>query len=138
MGAGTSTTGRLGTSVVLALLWTAWLLLPAYLVLAGMGELLSFFGEVPTDADRESARRSFLTAGAAAAGIPLLGAAVAACTRRTRSASVFGVAAVAGLLGAVLLVVATAPPEPRSAIPVDRGGGPCQEHSGGDNRCPGG
>jgi hypothetical protein len=78
-----------------------------------MGSLLSFFGELPTEAEQAE-------------------------VRRYGSATAFGCAAALGLIAAGVLVLGTARPEPRSAIPFHDPGGACQEYSGGDTRCPGG
>ena len=58
--------------------------------------------------------------------------------RRQGSAAAFVVAGGIALVAGALLVVGMAKQEPRSAIPSRDPGGVCQEHSGGDNRCPGG
>jgi hypothetical protein len=122
----------------LVLLWLAWLLVPAGLVVAAMGSLLTFFGELPTEAERADARRLFVLAAVAAVAVPVIGLLGSLRVRRHGSAAAFGSAAVVGLVAAAVLVVGTAPREPRSAIPSRDPGGACQEHSGGDTRCPGG
>ena len=127
-----------GTTGWLALLWVAWVLVPAGLVVAAIGSLLTFFGELPTEAEQAEARRLLVLAAVAAVAIPVVGLLVSLRTRRQASATAFGSAVAFALVGAVVLVLGTAPPEPRSAIPSREPGGACQEHSGGDNRCPGG
>jgi hypothetical protein len=127
-----------GTTAWFVLLSLAWVLVPLGLVVSAMGSLLSFFGELPTEAEQADARRLFVLAGVAAAAIPVVGLIVSLRAHRQGSATAFGSAAALGLLAAAVLVVGTARPEPRSAIPVRDPGGACQEHSGGDTRCPGG
>jgi hypothetical protein len=127
-----------GTTGWLVLLWTAWVLVPAGLVVAAMGSLLSFFGELPTEAEQADARRLFVLAGVTAAAIPVVGLIVSLRARRQASATAFGCAAALGLLAAGVLAVGTVRPVPGSAVPVHDLGGACQEHSGGDTRCPGG
>ena len=127
-----------GTTGWFVLLWTAWVLVPAGFVVAAMGTLLSFFGELPTEAEQADARRLFVLAGLAAAAIPVVGLIVSLRARRQGSATAFGCAAALGLLAAGVLVVGTTRSVPRSAVPVPDPGGACQEYSGGDTRCPGG
>ena len=127
-----------GTTGSFVLLWVAWLLVPAGLVVAAIGNLLAFFGELPTEAEQAEARRLFVLAAVAAVGIPVVGLLVSLRTRRQGSAVAFGVAAAFALVGALVLVVGGARSAPRSAVPPSDPGGTCQEHSGGDNRCPGG
>lgn len=119
--------------------WALWLVLGMLWVLTV--PLLAFraamsvpFMGVPTEAQLD--RREFLSTWAerAAIGVPLLGLAAAVLLKRRVAALV---------LGSVLLFTAggmaidstrdTARTEPTVYTP-----GGCQEHSGGDNRCPGG
>jgi hypothetical protein len=122
---------------LLVLLWTAWVVLPAGFALSALGKLLVFFGESPTEAEQADARQLFVVAAVAAVAVPLAGVLLSLRARRPGSAQAFGLAVVVGTVVALVVVVGTAPPEPRSAIPPHRPGGACQEHSGGDNRCPG-
>jgi hypothetical protein len=93
---------------------------------------------VPTDAERAAARQKFVTAAVLAMAVPLAGVVLSVRGRRSGSTTAFAVAGAVGLVLAGLVVLGTAEPEPRSAIPVRDPGGACQEHSGGDTRCPGG
>jgi len=127
-----------GTTGWFVLLWLAWVLVPAGLVAAALGSLLTFFGELPTEAEHAEARRLFVLAAVVAVAIPVVGLILSLRTRRQGSAAAFLFAGGIALVAAVLLVVGMANQQPRSAIPSRDPGGVCQEHSGGDNRCPGG
>ena len=120
------------------LLWVAWVLVPAGLAVAAFGSLLTFLGELPTEAEKAEARRLLILAALVAVAIPVVGLIMSLRARRQGSAAAFVVAGGIALIAAVLLVVGAAPERPRSAIPSRDHGGACQEHSGGDNRCPGG
>jgi hypothetical protein len=71
----------------------------------------------------------------AAIGIPAAGLVVSWWTTRQRNAVAFGVALAIGLLLAVPVLDSIPAPQPTPDAPVHH---VCQEHSGGDNRCPGG
>ena len=133
-----STSGSANTTGWFVLLWVAWVLVPLGLAGSALGNLLTFFGELPTDAEEAQARQLFLLAAAVAVAIPVVGLIMSLRAGRQGSAAAFVVAGGLSLLAAVAVVVGTAPEEPRSAIPSHQPGGACQEHSGGDNRCPGG
>ena len=120
------------------LLWLAWLLVPANLFVAAVTSVPLFTGEEPTAAEEAQANRLFLLAALVAVAIPVVGLSMSLRARRQGSAAAFVLAGGMALIAAVLLVVGMAKPEPRSAIPSRDPGGACQEHSGGDNRCPGG
>jgi hypothetical protein len=127
-----------GTTGWFVLLWLAWVLVPVGLVVSAMGSLLTFFGELPTEAEKAQATRLLVLAAVAAVAIPAIGLIMSLRAGRQGSAAAFVVAGGLSLVAAVLLVIGTARPEPGSAIPVHDPGGACQEHSGGDTRCPGG
>jgi hypothetical protein len=127
-----------GTTGWLVLLWAAWVLVPLGLVVSAMGSLLAFFGELPTEAEKAQATRLLVLAAVAAVAIPVVGLIVSLRAGRQGSAAAFVVAGGLSFVAAAVLVVGTARSEPRSAIPVHDPGGACQEHSGGDTRCPGG
>jgi len=132
-----TSTAASGTTGWFVLLWLAWVLVPAGLVAAALGSLLTFFGELPTEAEQAEARRLFVLAAVVAVAIPVVGLILSLRTRRQGSAAFMFAGGIA-FVAAVLLVVGMAKQEPRSAIPSRDPGGVCQEHSGGDNRCPGG
>jgi hypothetical protein len=120
------------------LLWLAWVLVPAVLVVQALGSLLTFFGELPTAAEQAEARRLLVIATVVGVAIPVVGLIMSLRARRQGSAAAFAVAGSLAFIAFVVVVVGTAPAAPRSAIPSRDPGGACQEHSGGDNRCPGG
>ena len=129
---------RLPTWVVvtIAALTVGWLGAAA-MALGSLTELWSLFGEAPTVADLEQAQRQVLIATVLATGCPALAWLLAVRWRRSTAQAVFGVGALASLLGGVLLYGLVAPERP--APPVRDDGPPvCQERSGGDNDCPGG
>jgi hypothetical protein len=130
----TATPRRTRVTALLALLWVAWVLVPIGLVLASIGTVLTFLGDLPTPAERAQADRLLVAAVVVAVAVPLLGVLVSVCSDRRASAAAFGVALALGLVAAVPVAEDLAP-EP--AAPQQSGGG-CQEHSGGDTRCPGG
>ncbi|MGY1740875.1 MULTISPECIES: hypothetical protein [unclassified Blastococcus] len=125
-----------GTTAFLALLWAGWVLVPVGLAVAALGNLLTFFGEQPTEAEQADARRLFVLAAGVAVAIPLVGLVASLRAQRRGSAVAFGCAlAVAGVV-ALAVAVAAARAAPDEVAPREPGG--CQEHSGGDTRCPGG
>jgi hypothetical protein len=124
---------------LLALLWGVWLLVPPVLVFDGAITAAPFFGEQPTDDERSEAAALFLVAGLLAVGVPLVGLVL---TVRARARVATGAFVVALVVGAVVLAMSipegwwrdrNAPPAQTTDPPVV-----CQEHSGGDNDCPGG
>ncbi|TFV82912.1 hypothetical protein [Blastococcus sp. CT_GayMR16] len=131
-------TAASGSTGWLVLLWVAWVLVPAGLAAGALGSLLTFFGEGPTEAERADARRLFVLAAIAGVAIPVAGLIVSLRARRQGSATAFGFAAALAFIGAVLVLIGTSPRQPGSAVPSHAPGGACQEHSGGDTRCPGG
>jgi len=127
-----------GTAGWFVLLWLGWVLVPAVLVVQALGTLLTFFGELPTAAEEAEARRLLVIAAVVGVAIPVVGLIMSLRARRQRSAAAFAVAGTIAFFAFVVVVVGTAPEEPRSAIPSRDPAGACQEHSGGDTRCPGG
>jgi hypothetical protein len=125
------------SSAALVLIWLAWVLVPPLLVFGGAMTSAPFFGEQPTAADRAESSTLYLVAAALALGLPLLGL-VLTWRTRTIAAAFFGAALVvvavpvALLLGSELRNADPSRPAPDPGPPV------CQEHSGGDTRCPGG
>jgi hypothetical protein len=134
----TTARGSARGTAAIVLLWAAWILVPLGLAGAAVASLLTFFGERPTPAEEAHAGRLLLAAALTAIVLPLLGILVSAWTDRRASAVAFSLALALGLLASVPLFQAAGPDRVPSAIPVHSGGGACQEHSGGDTRCPGG
>ncbi|GAA2987195.1 DUF6234 family protein [Actinokineospora diospyrosa] len=119
--------------LVWVLLFCTWLFGVPLLVL--QAAFTGAFTPVDTAADLAERDRLTMWAEIVAVGVPLVGVLLAAITRRRAPAVVFGIllflsVAVAGYNWAYDARHNPAPattPEPRI----------CQEHSGGDNRCPG-
>jgi hypothetical protein len=108
------------------------------LAAAAVASLMTFLGDQVTAAQERRSEHLLVAAVVVAVVVPLVGLAVALWARRRGQTTAFGVAAAIAALGAAALLTAGSQEAPRSVIPSDRGGGGCQEHSGGDNRCPGG
>lgn len=134
--AGRPAPGQRAAGVVL---WVAgfawWVAVPALLV-AAVGESLTFLGE-PVDADAAArSSRRLVAAAVVAVGLPLLGLAAAARVRSRAGAWFFVVLLVlGGALGAVVVRDAdrSGPSDPAPRAPAV-----CQERSGGRTDCPGG
>jgi hypothetical protein len=123
---------------LLPLLGAAWVVTVPALVLDAFGQSLAFFGESPTAAEMAATERLLEIAAAVAVGLPLLGLVVALALRSRSGTSAFVVLLVLGLAFALLvgwnvhLRHRNDPPPPSAPVTT------CQEHSGGDTRCPGG
>jgi hypothetical protein len=130
---------------VLGLLGAAWALGTPVLAFAAMFASAPFLGEQPTAAETAQSHRMLLGALACGILVPLVGAVLGLGSGRKLAAVVFAAALGISLLAAAAtgflsrdslrtfrdeLLPPTSTSVPR---PV-----PCQEHSGGDNRCPGG
>ena len=108
----------------------------ASLVWQGMGLLLHFFGESATPEELAESRRLLRLAAVIGPAVPLVGLLLALWVRRRGVVIYFVVLLVLGSLFAGLVGFDELGRwEP---APVDPGPRGCQEHSGGDNRCPGG
>jgi hypothetical protein len=125
-------------TAVLVLIWLAWVLAPLLLAGAAVASGISFLGEQPTAAELAQADRLFVAAALTAVCLPLAGILLSAWRDRRASAAAFAVALGVALLASVPALHAVTPGPAPSAIPTHSGGGACQEHSGGDTRCPGG
>jgi hypothetical protein len=127
-----------GRTVLLGFLWLGWVLLPPGFFVWGTLRTWSLFGQpVPPDLEQE-AFSWVLAAVALAVGLPLIGLCLTVGTGRRVSAVAFAVALVAGLLVAGLVLESHPAARPVPEVPAERTGVVCQEHSGGDTRCPGG
>ncbi|WP_116450948.1 hypothetical protein [Blastococcus litoris] len=127
---------RRTSSAALVLIWLAWLLVPPLVVFGGAIGAAPLFGEQPTAAERSQASTLYLVASALALGLPLLGVLLTWRTRKVAAACFAAAMIVVAVPVAVLLAEEFRGgfngPAPDSGPPV------CQEHSGGDTRCPGG
>ena len=137
--AGTTTDDPAGTgTAVLVLLWIGWVILPPVLLVGSLLSTWNLYGEPPSPGQEQQASVWGAAAAGLALGLPLLGIWLSARADRSGSALAFAVALTLGVLAVGLVAHLLQAPEPRSAVPVDRGPVGCQEHSGGDTRCPGG
>jgi hypothetical protein len=130
---------------VFALLVLAWGLGTPVLAYGAMIASAPFFGEQPTAEELAQTHRLLLGALACGVLVPLAGVALALWSRRKAAAIGFAAALVISLLAgtaaglvskdAARMVRDGLLPPTSTSVP---GPGGCQEHSGGDNRCPGG
>jgi hypothetical protein len=123
------------SSAALLLIWLAWVLVPPLLLFGGAMTSAPFFGEQPTPADRSQSAALYLVAAVLALGLPFVGLLLTWRTRRVAAACFGAALAVVAIPVALLLGRGDAGldgPVPDQGPPV------CQEHSGGDTRCPGG
>ena len=132
----TSTQRSRGLTAVLVLIWVTWVLAPLLLAGAAVASGITFLGDLPTPAAEARADRLFVAAALTAVCLPLAGIVLSAVRDRRASAAAFAVALGIGLLASVPVYRIVVPEPAPSAIP-SHSGGACQEHSGGDNRCPG-
>jgi hypothetical protein len=123
---------------LLPLLAAAWVVAVPVLALEAFGQSVAFFGESPTAAELAATERLLEIAAAVAVGLPLLGLVVALAIRSRGGTWTFVVLLVLGLAFALIvgwnvhLRHRNDPPAPVPRVTT------CQEHSGGDTRCPGG
>jgi hypothetical protein len=126
------------TSVpALVLIWLAWVLVPPLLVFGGAIGAAPFLGEEPTAAERSQATTLYLVASALALGLPVLGLLLTWRTRKV-AAACFGAALVVVAVPVAMLLASELRNAALGGSAPDRGPPVCQEHSGGDTRCPGG
>jgi len=127
-------------AVATPLLVLAWLIVPAYLVFGAAVAGAAWLGEQPSPAEQAQAVRLLWAAAAAAIGFPLIGFVIGMWARRPGLLWAFGVMTALGLVAAAVVLE----PQLRDAREAwqqqqySRSPVHCQEHSGGDNRCPGG
>ncbi|WP_139220408.1 hypothetical protein [Trujillonella endophytica] len=124
-------------ALLLGLLWVAWVLVPVGLLLAGLGETLTFFGEAPTAAEKARARERYAWAAVVALVLPAIGLVVSLRARRRVHAIAFGCALTVAGVVALGVTLAAGYADPDEAPQPERGV-VCQERSGGDSDCPGG
>ena len=115
-----------------------WLLLTPFLLAGSPASTWHLYGEPPSPAEEQQAFLWGLAAAGVALVLPLLGLWLSVGAGRGGSAVCFTIALTVGLALSGLVLAGDGRDEGRSAIPVDRGPVGCQEHSGGDTRCPGG
>lgn len=121
----------------IALLTLVWLGATPVVALGSVMDLWTFLGEVPTAADHSRAQQHAVIATVLAAGCPAVAWYLSARWHRRTARVVFGVGAVLGLVGGLVLYGLVSPHTPD--VPVrDEGPPVCQERSGGDTDCPGG
>jgi hypothetical protein len=121
----------------LVLIWVAWVLVPPLLVFRAAITSAAFFGEEPTAAERSQSATLYLVAAALAVGLPFVGLLLTWRSRKV-AAACFGVALLVAAIPVALLLAEAYRDADLSRPAPDPGPPVCQEHSGGDNRCPGG
>ncbi|MFC3688198.1 hypothetical protein [Aquipuribacter hungaricus] len=120
-----------------ALLWlpaVVWFVGTPLLVLHHLGQSLTFFGEQLSPQEVAAARVTLVWAAVCSAGAPVAGLALAGLARSSRALRLYGVAVVLGCMPGLFWAALV---DHRTPTPVERVT-TCQEHSGGDTRCPGG
>ncbi len=131
--------------LVLLLLGLIWFLGTPALWWSAAMTAAPFFGQTPSPAEVDASARLLVAALACGLLAPLAGLSLATATRRRGAAALFVVAlilSVAAGLATGTLSRPTARDLRDRFLPVqtadDTGLRPCQEHSGGTTRCPGG
>ena len=124
------------TTMCLALLWAAWVLVPGALVLEALQLTVRFLGEQATEAEHAHARSLLVRAGVAAVVVAVLGLGLSLHGSRRGSAIGFGCALVLSVGAALVVAALAAHAAPDEVVPREPIG--CQEHSGGPSTCPGG
>ncbi len=125
------------TTLARALLWVpgvVWLAGTPLLFVLAVAQSLTFLGEQVSPEQQRATTVGLIWAAVFCAGAPIVGFVVAGLARSRRALRLYGVAIVIGLLPGLYW---TAQVDARNPPPVERVS-TCQEHSGGDTRCPGG
>jgi hypothetical protein len=121
----------------------AWLVAAQWTVFPALGELVDWLADqfalafTTPSFDPQEARRLGAISAVVGTGVASTGLGLALLWRRTAAVVIFAGGAVASLVVGLSLHALGTPDEPPRPAWEDR---PrvCQEHSGGDNRCPGG
>lgn len=117
-----------------ALLTAVWVLVSPVLIVTGFFKTVSFWSAPNPE---HAAGVNLMTAGAICfVAAPFLAAIITARTRRPKAPVIFGVGAFLGLFLVVFVLGGSQPKGPPAREPLPSGY--CVEHSGGDNKCPGG
>jgi hypothetical protein len=121
-------------AVLLTVLWVVGV---PYLLLSGAMSGWQFKSYEPRSAESvAAAARYYLAAGIVAVVLPLLVTVIALYGRRTLMATIYLILTLIALMPVLTLTASGGTPFERT--PPSYGPGACQEHSGGDTRCPGG
>lgn len=129
-------TGR-ATTLTRAVLWlpgVVWLAGTPLLFVLAVAQSVTFLGEQVSPEQQRATAVGLVWAAVCCAGAPMVGFGVAGLARSGRALRLYGVAVVIGLLPVLYW---GAHVDARNPPPVERVS-TCQEHSGGDTRCPGG
>jgi hypothetical protein len=122
--------------LVWTLLFCAWLFGVPWLMLQSVFSVPLSTGGVASDADLAQRDTLARWAATAAVTLPLVGVLLAAIARRKAPAIIFGIAL---LLSTVVVGYGLANEARHQPTPAPTNDHTiCQEHSGGDNECPGG
>ncbi len=119
------------------MLWlpaAAWLVGTPVLFVWAEAQSITFLGELVSPEQARATAVRLVWAALCCAGAPLAGLGVAWIVRSSRALRLYGIAFVIGCLPGLFWTVSNAErsPAPTERVPT------CQEHSGGDTRCPGG
>ena len=132
-----------GKGAVIAVVGAAYLVAFGFGAFVVVGDLLSwagdnvhFLGDTTPSTGRENLRDDVLALTRQVACIAAIGVVLGLWWRRRLAAGLFGVAAVAALVVGLTGYVLAAEDQPDRPAWEDAPRS-CQEHSGGDNRCPG-
>ncbi|SDU97888.1 hypothetical protein SAMN04488544_2906 [Microlunatus sagamiharensis] len=108
------------------------------LTLRAVLETAVFFGEQPDAADRAAQHHDLGVAVGVSAAVVVVGLVLAVQARSNAAATVFALLGLPTLVLALLWLGTVPAPAPGAPVRSETHQGACQEHSGGDTRCPGG
>lgn len=108
------------------------------LTLQALLDTASLLGEQTDVADHAAQHHDVGVAVAVSAAVVVVGLVLAVQARSDAAATAFAVLVLPTLVLALLWVGTTPAPTPGAPVRSEARQGACQEHSGGDTRCPGG
>ena len=120
------------------LLGLGWCVVVPLLTLQALLETASFFGEQPDAADRAAQHHDLALAAGLSAAVVVAGLTLSVQARSNAAATLFALLVVPTLVIGLLWLGTTPAPVRTGPVAPATHQAPCQEHSGGDTRCPGG